>query len=353
MDRERAPQVALFGAYGHTGRFVAAELLRRGLRPVLCGRDTERLHAMQVRFPGLEARVAAVGDAVSLDRALAGAAAVINCAGPFLDTAVPVAEAALRAGIHYLDVTAEQEAARRCHALFDAEARRRAVAIVPAMGFYGGLGDLLATWAMGGWPDADEIALATALSHWHPTPGTRRTGDRNTHARLKVDGGELTTLHPPPPTCEWRFPEPFGLRRMVGVTFSEIITVHRHLRCARVMHWLDEGALADVRSPVTPVPEAVDAQGRSSQRFAMAATVRRGGLRRHVFASGRDIYALTAPLVCEAVERLLRNPAPPAGARAPGALFDAAAFLQALAPEFTALERREEPDPSHATMESP
>ena len=44
----------------------------------------------------------------SLDRSLAVAAAVINCAGPFLETADAVSAAALRARIHYLDVTAEQ-----------------------------------------------------------------------------------------------------------------------------------------------------------------------------------------------------------------------------------------------------
>ncbi|TXS41975.1 hypothetical protein EAO72_15795 [Streptomyces sp. or43] len=45
-----------------------------------------------------------------MDRALAGAAAVINCAGPFALTGAPVVEAALRAGIPYVDVAAEIEA---------------------------------------------------------------------------------------------------------------------------------------------------------------------------------------------------------------------------------------------------
>jgi hypothetical protein len=55
----------------------------------------------------VESRIASVGVPASLDRAIAGAAAVINCAGPFGDTAPPLIEAALRAGIHYLDVTGE------------------------------------------------------------------------------------------------------------------------------------------------------------------------------------------------------------------------------------------------------
>jgi short subunit dehydrogenase-like uncharacterized protein len=32
-------RVVLYGAAGHTGRFIAAELIRRGFEPVLAGRD--------------------------------------------------------------------------------------------------------------------------------------------------------------------------------------------------------------------------------------------------------------------------------------------------------------------------
>ncbi|SDG39451.1 saccharopine dehydrogenase NADP-binding domain-containing protein [Pseudonocardia oroxyli] len=91
------------GAYGHTGRFVVAELRRRGIEPVVSGRDATRLAAT-----GYEARPAATDDPAALAAAFAGADVVINVAGPFLDTAVPVAAAAVRAGAHYLDVSAEQ-----------------------------------------------------------------------------------------------------------------------------------------------------------------------------------------------------------------------------------------------------
>ena len=100
--------VTVFGAYGHTGRFVVSELRKRGLTPILTGRDSDKLNAFGDAHPELEMRVASVDDPASLDRAVSGAEAVINCAGPFLDTATPVIEAALRARIHYLDVTAEQ-----------------------------------------------------------------------------------------------------------------------------------------------------------------------------------------------------------------------------------------------------
>ena len=42
---------------------------------------------------------------------------------------------------------------------------------MPAMAFFGGLGDLLATAAMGDWTEADEVHVAYGLSSWHPTRG--------------------------------------------------------------------------------------------------------------------------------------------------------------------------------------
>src|SRR5215470_18933838 len=135
--------VAVFGAAGHTGRFVVSELRRRGLTPILSGRDAAKLNAIAEAHPGSEARVASVDDPASLDRAISGAAAVINCAGPFMDTAAPLIEAAIRRRIHYLDVTAEQQVVLAAFERFADAARGAGVVIAPAMAFYGGLGDLL------------------------------------------------------------------------------------------------------------------------------------------------------------------------------------------------------------------
>ena len=56
--------------------------------------------------------------------------------------------------------------------------------------------------------------------------------------------------------------------------------------------------------------------------------------KRGAISRGRDSYAVTAPLVCEAVERLLKTKIP-AGAHAPGEIFDAKAFLESLGHDYT------------------
>lgn len=325
--------IAVFGAYGHTGRFVVERLRMRGWRPRLCGRDTARLQAMAGHTHADDVRVASIADAASLDAALAGCAALLNCAGPFGETSEPLIAAALRAGIHYLDTAAEQQPVLAAFERYDAAANQAGIAVVPAMAFYGGLGDLLATAAMDDWAQADSVEIAVALDRWHPTAGTRITGARNTAKRLVIEDGRLVEVADPAASRDWAFREPFGTQAVAAVPMSEIALVSRHLRTRAARAYLDRGSLRDVRDADTPAPVAADASGRSAQVFAIEARVRRGGDARRLGACGRDIYAVTAPLLVEAMERVLDGRCRGSGVLAAGAAFDAADFLQALAPE--------------------
>jgi short subunit dehydrogenase-like uncharacterized protein len=339
------PRIAVYGATGHTGRFVVAELLRRGFAAVAVARDAGKLAVSGFREQGILTRAASVDDPATLDSAFAGAAAVINCAGPFLDTADAVAAAALRARIHYLDVTAEQTSALATFDRYDDPARDAGVAVVPAMGFYGGLSDLLVTAAASGWDAPDEARIGVALDRWHPTVGTRITGQRNTAQRLMIVDGRLAPIPQPAPESTWDFPEPFGRQDVVQLPFSEVALIARHLRIAQLRCFINRGPLHDLRDPTTPPPRAVDERGRSAQSFLVEAHVRAGGDSRRAVARGTDIYAVTAPLVCEAVDRLLVGGVRHGGAFAPGELFAADDFLRALSPRQLTFEPAASPDP--------
>ncbi|MCQ0007269.1 hypothetical protein [Actinomadura madurae] len=52
-------------------------------------------------------------------------------------------------------------------------------------------------------------------------------------------------------------------------------------------------------------------------------------------ASGQDIYAVTAPLVVEAVDRILTGRTRTAGVASAGEIFDAPDFLRALSPHMS------------------
>jgi NAD(P)H-binding len=336
-DATDASRVVVYGATGHTGRFIVRELLARGLTPVLSARDPARLDALAAELGGLEARPAEVTDPGSLDRALDGAAVVVNCAGPFAVTAGPIILAALRAGIPYLDVAAEIEANVATFADHDDEARRRGVVVVPAMAFFGALGDLLATALMGEWTAADEMHVAYGLSSWHPTPGTRTAGrvssERREGRRVRFRNGVLEYHGDEASVQDWSFPEPLGTRAVIAeFTMADVVTVPSHLAVPEVRTYMTVEAAGDLANAQTAAPEAADASGRSDQTFVVDVRVRSGGVERRAIARGRDIYAVTAPLVAEAVQRILAGQARTTGVASAGAVFDATEFLRALSP---------------------
>jgi hypothetical protein len=300
--------IAVPGAAGHTGRFVVAELDRRGIASIACDRGTD------------------------LDRALSCADAVINCAGPFAATAEPVIAAAIRAGLPYLDVAAEIEA------ITDTFARHAAapVPIVPAVAFFGGLGDLLATAAVGDWPGADTITIGYDLSDWRPTPGTRAAGQvsarRRGGLRPLYTGGRLQYVDGDQPRTS--FPFTGGLRPVVGeFTMADSATIPTHLRVAEIATYMTTSAVDDLGADDPSGPVAVDQRGRSAQTFAVEVLARAGDRERRATAAGRDIYAVTAPLVVEAAVRILAGEGAAAGPASAGARFGPRELLGALEPE--------------------
>jgi saccharopine dehydrogenase-like NADP-dependent oxidoreductase len=295
----------VFGATGHTGRLVAAALHERGWALTLSGRDPSRLEPLGAHW---RARVssATIDDPASLDRALEGAAVVVNCAAPFRDTASPLIAAALRARIPYLDVAAELEAIADTIAEWDGPAKRAAIPIAPAMAFYGGVGDLLATAAMGDWDSADEIVIAYGLSGWIPTEGTRVSGavsrERRNGRWPVFTGGRLTYRDVPPDSAEWRFPPPIGPQSAAGIVMADTVTIAHHIKVPEIRSYMTARALRDLSADAT---RERDAGGTSEQHFAVEAVVRRGGEERRRSATGGDIYAVTAPLIATAAELIL------------------------------------------------
>jgi hypothetical protein len=307
-------RIAVMGATGHTGSFVVAELRRRGMTPVPCDRITD------------------------LDLAFGDADAVINCAGPFADTAVPGIEAAIRAGIPYLDVTAEVEVVTDTFARFAGAG----IPIVPAAAFYGGLADLLATAAIGDWTAADSVTIAYALSSWRPTAGTRATGkvsaQRRHGRRIAYTGGRLQFVAGDEPRTEWTFPAPVGARSVIGgVTMADSATIPTHLDTPEISTYMSSNALGDLSAADSSGPVAVDELGRSAQTFLVEVVVQSAGEQRRAVASGRDIYAVTAPLVVESASRVLAGSGAAAGVASLGARFDARDFLASLSPDHLTL----------------
>jgi hypothetical protein len=294
-------KIAVYGASGLTGRFVLAELEKRGLSALPFGRAQ-----------------ATADDPAALELALTEADAVINTAGPFAVTALPLIAAAERAGIPYVDVAAEIEANA------DTFARGASIPVVPAMAFFGGLGDLLVTAAMGDWTTADSAHVAYGLSGWQPSPGTLTAGqvsrDRRAGRSVRFRNGALEYHDAASSTVTWDFPS--GPREVIAeFTMADVVTVPSHLEIPSVTTYMSVSAADGLHS---------GAERQDAETFEVDVVVRRDGEERRMAVTGHDIYAVTAPLAVEAVQRLLTGRFAGTGVASAGAMFDAQDFLDSL-----------------------
>src|SRR5512146_1741479 len=101
-------EVLIYGVYGYTARLIVEEARAQGVKPLLAGRNPHKTQKLAGEC-GLTGLAFDLSDTAALDQALKGRQAVLHCAGPFARTWRPMAEACLRQGVHYLDITGEIE----------------------------------------------------------------------------------------------------------------------------------------------------------------------------------------------------------------------------------------------------
>ncbi|WP_433196400.1 saccharopine dehydrogenase NADP-binding domain-containing protein [Nocardia sp. CA-107356] len=98
-------KIAVYGATDHTGGYLLTELKRRGITPILVGRDASRMRAAAAAAGVLDAeiRVATLSDHDALVAAFTGADAVISSLSAYVHNGEPVLAAAIAAGAHYTE----------------------------------------------------------------------------------------------------------------------------------------------------------------------------------------------------------------------------------------------------------
>src|SRR4029079_12454157 len=143
---------------------------------------------------------------------------------------------------------------------------------------------------------------------WKPTSGTRLAMQRMGGRRLVFRHGHLTVRTTPPPIVGRGFPPPFGRRpASSGSPSPESVLIPQHIATNDVEVFVTVDAIRDLSDPDVGAPSAVDDDGRSDQTFVVQAEMTRDGEARSAFAAGRDIYATTAPILVECMERVLRD----------------------------------------------
>jgi len=147
----------LYGATGYTGALIAREAVRRGLVPILAGRNAAAVEALGVELR-LASRVIVLDDPAAIASSLSDVSLVLNCAGPFSQTAESMMQACLGARAHYLDITGELPVFERARAL-DAEAKAAGIVLCPGVGFDVIPTDCVAAMLKEALPGATELSL--------------------------------------------------------------------------------------------------------------------------------------------------------------------------------------------------
>jgi len=208
----------IYGATGYTGKLVVDEAIRRGLTPIVAGRDAAKVAEVGART-GLPTRTFPV-DAPDLT----GVTVLLNIAGPFSRTAKPMIDACLRAGVHYLDVTGEIAVFEACAAR-DAEAKTAGILVMPGVGFDVVPTDCMAAHLQRRLPTATSLRLALGvgggISH-----GTATTAAENLDAGGAVrKGGKLTRVPSAYKTLDVDFGR--GPRTTVTIPWGDVSTAYR------------------------------------------------------------------------------------------------------------------------------
>ncbi|GAA4741142.1 hypothetical protein GCM10023328_22920 [Modestobacter marinus] len=300
-------RIVLLGATGHTGGRTAAALAARGARPVLAGRDPDRLVPLADRLGGAagpwETAVADVTDPASV-RALLGAGDVlVTTVGPFQRLGEAAVAAATDAGAVYLDSTGEPPFLRRVFEEFGPRAQASGAALLTAFGHDYVPGVLAGALAL-----AEAGDRAHRLDVGYSLDGGRGQGfSRGTLVSLigvllepghAWRGGRL--VEEPAGARDWRFDVAGRTRRGLAVGGSEHLALpglSPSLREIGVyLDWFGPATpVAHRLAPLTPwlgrlpgatarVEQLADLVGR---RFAEAPTTQ-GETRTHVVAEVRD-----------------------------------------------------------------
>ncbi|ULQ55680.1 saccharopine dehydrogenase NADP-binding domain-containing protein [Flavihumibacter rivuli] len=166
-------QILLYGANGYTGKLIIREAIKRGMSPILAGRNPSALQQLAQEF-SLTYRVASLEDKAQLDSLLSDISVVIHAAGPFSITARPMIEACIRNKVHYLDITGEIpvfELAKK----YDQQAKDAGIMVMPGVGFDVVPTDCMASHLKEQLPDATHLELGFASVGGAISHGTATT----------------------------------------------------------------------------------------------------------------------------------------------------------------------------------
>ncbi|MGD9092378.1 MAG: saccharopine dehydrogenase NADP-binding domain-containing protein [Anaerolineales bacterium] len=226
-----APSLLIYSSYGYSGNLIAEQAIERGLRPILAGRDENKLRA-QGKVLDLQYNAFSLEEKAALEAALDEVEVVLHCAGPFRHTYQAMVEACLRTNTHYLDIAGELPVLESI-ALRDQDAHSAGVMLLPAVGFDVVASDCLVAHLKNRLPSASHLVLAIQSIGSRPSHGTALTAIEflKDSGFIRRDGTLI-----PEPIGQRRLQVDFGSGPMevVSVPWADLCTAYHSTGIANI-----------------------------------------------------------------------------------------------------------------------
>jgi len=329
--------ILLYGATGYTGRLSAEALRSRGADFAIAGRDEGKLQTLASTVGDPTVHVVPSGDRAALVRALDGCKVLVTCVGPFMALGRTALEAALEAGVHYIDSTGEGPFIHELIEKDHARAKAAGIAIAPAMGFDEVPGDLACSLA----------AYGMASPRLHVTYAMPKTASAGTLRSIIgivasrgpwIEAGE-TRMVRAGEVGRWApMPHPLGPRRATSFPLALCHLAPRHIDCSTFRTYLTTGRAEAVlmkagvpilaawtktplrgvlESLVGTAPEGPSDEARAAGAWTILAEARSGQVWRNVVLRGTDVYGLTGHTLAAAAEAMAEDGFSATGVLAP------------------------------------
>jgi short subunit dehydrogenase-like uncharacterized protein len=214
----------LYGSYGYTGNLIAELAASSGVgQVILSGRDAGKLREQSERL-NLESKAADLEKPEELDQLMQDADVVLHCAGPFVHTWKPMADACLRNSCHYLDITGEISVFESLKKM-SGEFGKRGLMAMAGVGFDVVPTDCLAALLHQKMPDATHLELAISGLGGGLSRGTAKTMIENLGNGGSVrSGGKIEKVPAAYLTRKVRFGEKW--RDVVSIPWGDISTAY-------------------------------------------------------------------------------------------------------------------------------
>lgn len=306
----------IYGATGYTGRMAAEHARATGTPLILAGRSKAKLETLAAQL-GVEYRVFALDDTAVIDHALRDVGVLLNCAGPFASTADVLMRAAIRNGVHYLDVAAELDGYRVAEQL-DNDAKAAGVMLLPGSGGSVAMLGCLVAHAVARASLPARISVAMSVSGGLSRGSAiSAMGSVTTETLARVDG-KLASV-PAGSTRKLDFGK--GAVDCFQVTLPDLITLWRSTNVPNIETFVHVSSGGFPQGDLSALPDGPNEEERLANRYqaVVEITQSNGEIIRSVLDTVNG-YTFTATAAAEAGRRVLSGEVRP-GFQTPAALF--------------------------------